>query len=442
MLLQPEPEAEKAEPAPQPKSEDPGKPVGAGAPVAPSEPATSSEAQPPAPAPDPEPAKSKREKASTAIDSARSNQDPEATPVVSPETGEIVAREAFKLLGTTVSPGTTRHLKWRANAGSGSLDESTPVLVVHGVSEGPVLCLTAAVHGDEINGIDIVRRIVHGLDAKELKGTVVGVPIVNLPGFQRGSRYLPDRRDLNRYFPGNPKGSLAARIAHSFFQNIVLGGCHILVDVHTGSFHRTNLPQLRADLRDQTVADMAHGLGEIAVLQSVGARGTLRRAATEAGVPALTVEAGEPLRLQPSEVAQGVKGIQSLMSHLGMTRERRLWRIPQPIYYDSRWLRVQRGGILFSKARLGDRVKVGDVLGAVIDPISNLSTDVVATQDGRVLGRALNQFVMPGFAAFHIGIESSQEQLVSEILPVIEPESTRDDEAETLEADRPERLTE
>lgn len=414
----------------------------AAAPETPVEEATSGESSEKAPEPAPSEsveseAEKKRESAAGAIESARGTLEEEEVLVLASE--EPTVRPPFELLGASVPPATIRHLGWKAESGYGVLDEPTPVLVVHGAEEGPVLCLTAAVHGDEINGIDVVRRIVHGLDPKELKGTVVGVPIVNLPGFRRGSRYLPDRRDLNRFFPGHPKGSLASRIAHSFFKNIIQDGCHILVDVHTGSFHRSNLPQLRADLRDSTVADMAHGFGEIAVLQSNGARGTLRRVATEKGIPAVTLETGEPLRLQPSEVAQAVKGIESLMSHLGMTKGRRLWRNPQPIYYDSRWVRSQRGGILFSKVKLGDSVRVGDVLGTVTDPLTNKSESIIAPHNGRILGRALNQFVMPGFAAFHMGIESSQEELVSE--SGTSSEISDEEQIEILEGDRPDRAS-
>ncbi|MGB0955948.1 MAG: succinylglutamate desuccinylase [Panacagrimonas sp.] len=343
----------------------------------------------------------------------------------------------FEILGTSVPVGTIRHMGWRANAGFGVLNEPTPVLVVHGNEPGPVLCLTAAVHGDELNGIDIVRRVIYGLDPKALKGTVVGVPIVNLQGFQRGSRYLPDRRDLNRSFPGDPNGSLASRIAHSFFEQIVRK-CNGLVDVHTGSFHRSNLSQLRADMRHETIANMTHGFGEIAVLQTIPAVGTLRQAATDAGIPTVTVEAGEPLRLQPGQVTRGVQGIESLLTHLGMTRGRLIWRIPQPIYYESTWVRAERGGILFSRAGLGDFVRQGEVLGTVTNPVTNARTDIVAPVSGRVLGRALNQFVMPGFAAYRLGIERSEEALASEV-PEADVESA-DETPETGGGELPERI--
>ncbi len=319
----------------------------------------------------------------------------------------------LKLLGAEIAPGQSRRLSWQARYGFGELDASTPVQVVHGRKPGLVMCLTAAVHGDELNGIEIVRRVMQGLDPEALTGSVIGVPIVNLPGFQRGSRYLPDRRDLNRYFPGDPRGSLAARIARDFFDHIIRH-CDHLVDLHTGSFARTNLPQLRADLRNPRIVEMTRGFGDIAVLHSQGGRGTLRRAANEAGIVSVTMEVGEPDRLQPDEVARGVKGIESLMGRLGMTPKKFVWREPQPVFYESRWVRVDRGGILFTNAELGDRVKVGDRLGTVTDPLSNVRTDVLAPHNGRVLGRALNQFVMPGFAAFRLGIQTTEEAVVEQ----------------------------
>ncbi|MEN8822085.1 MAG: succinylglutamate desuccinylase/aspartoacylase family protein, partial [Abyssibacter sp.] len=251
----------------------------------------------------------------------------QATPTESAP--EPVGVQPFALLGESVQPGTWRQLAWSASYHFGELGGATPVLVSHGAEPGPVLCLTGAVHGDELNGIEIIRRVVHSLDPKGLSGTVIGVPIVNLAGFQRNSRYLPDRRDLNRYFPGSPTGSLASRVAHSFFTQII-ERCDRLADLHTGSFHRTNLPQLRADLSKPAVVELSRGFGGIAVLQTQGAKGTLRRAAVDAGIPAVTLEAGEPLRLQPQQVDQGVRGIETLMHRLGMIDRHRNWPDPQP----------------------------------------------------------------------------------------------------------------
>ncbi|MGI9329999.1 MAG: succinylglutamate desuccinylase/aspartoacylase family protein [Gammaproteobacteria bacterium] len=318
---------------------------------------------------------------------------------------ERVPDGSLELLGQTVPPGETARLTWSASEVFEGITTATPVLVVNGKNAGPVLCLTAAIHGDELNGIEMVRRILHELEPDELSGAVIGVPIVNLQGFRRGSRYLPDRRDLNRYFPGNPEGSSAARIAHSLFEEIIRR-CDVLVDLHTGSFYRTNLPQLRADLRYRRVRDLTEGFGGMVVLHSEGTPGTLRRAATDAGIPAVTLEAGEPLRLQSSKVSEGVDGVFALLSATDMIRRVQLLRPPEPVFYESTWVRADYGGILFSVVRLGQLVDSGDVLGTITDPITNEQNLIYASKRGRVLGMALNQVVMPGFAAFRIGIET------------------------------------
>lgn len=315
------------------------------------------------------------------------------------------------MLGSEVAPGTSTRLSWSPSLSFEGIAVPTPVLVVNGANAGPVLCLTAAVHGDELNGIEIVRRVLYNLDAEKLSGTVVGVPIVNLQGFRRGSRYLPDRRDLNRFFPGDPRGSSAARIAHSFF-NEVIGHCSALVDLHTGSFYRTNLPQLRADLRDEDVLELSQGFDGTVVLQSEGALGTLRKAAVNMGIPAVTLEAGEPMRLQEKEVNHGVKTIQSLLGKMGMVKKSSFWGEPEPVYYQSAWVRADQGGILFSEVGLGERVKKNEILGTVTDPITNVRTEIVSPYRGRVLGMALNQVVMPGFAAFRIGIQANEEEVI------------------------------
>ncbi|MCI5102623.1 MAG: succinylglutamate desuccinylase/aspartoacylase family protein [Algiphilus sp.] len=312
--------------------------------------------------------------------------------------------QSFSILDGSIPPGETLQVPWYASDSFTGLAEPTPVLVAHGTKPGPVLCVTAAVHGDELNGIEMVRRLLYEVDASELRGTLIGVPIVNLFGFRQGSRYLPDRRDLNRHFPGHPQGSAASRIAYSLF-NHVIRRCSALVDLHTGSFHRTNLPQLRADLSDARIADLTRGFGATVVLNSEPPEGTLRQAATAAGVPTITVEAGEPMRFQPEEVKHGVRALRSLMSHMGMLDTNRLWSAPQPVYYESHWVRADDGGILTSEVGLGDTVREGEVLGSVTDPITNRRVHLTSPNDGRVIGMALNQAVIPGFAAYHIGVQ-------------------------------------
>ena len=311
------------------------------------------------------------------------------------------------LLDSEVLPGTATRLEWSPSVSFMGIAAPTAVLVVNGVESGPTLCLTAAVHGDELNGIEIVRRVMYNIDPQELSGAIIGIPIVNLEGFRAGSRYLSDRRDLNRYFPGNPAGSSASRIAYSFFQEVV-SHCDMLIDLHTGSFRRTNLPQLRADLTYPAVEKLSRKMGAIVVVQSTGARGSLRRAATERGVPAVTLEAGAPHELQKSAVEYGVKSVESALDGLGLVDRLRFWeRADEPVYYKSTWVRAREGGILISDVELGENVEEGELLGAVTDPITNQRHEIRSTYSGRVIGMALNQVMHPGFAAYHIGINAS-----------------------------------
>ena len=315
--------------------------------------------------------------------------------------------EPLRLLGAEVQPGSSQRLSWAATELFEGVPVSTPVLAVNGVTPGPTLCLTAAVHGDELNGIEMVRRVMHDIDPERLAGALIGVPIVNVQGFRRGSRYLPDRRDLNRYFPGNPSGSAAARIAHSFFTNVV-AHCDALVDLHTGSFERANLPQIRADLRNPDVVTLTLGFGSTVILHSKPGAGTLRHAATAAGIPTVTLEAGGPLQLELGEVNEGVKGIESLLTSLRMIKRVRFWGAPEPVYYRSSWVRADTGGILLSDVSLGSTVREGDLLGTITDPMNNARAEIRSPYSGRIIGMARNQVVMPGFAAFHVGIQTDE----------------------------------
>ena len=335
---------------------------------------------------------------------------PHDVPLAEAVTSAEGLAEPLRLLGAEIPPGTSMRLSWSATELFEGVPVSTPVLAINGALPGPSLCLTAAVHGDELNGVEMVRRVLHDINPDKLAGAIIGVPIVNVQGFRRGSRYLPDRRDLNRYFPGNPTGSAAARIAHSFFTNVV-AHCDALIDLHTGSFERANLPQIRADLRNPDVVTLTQGLGGMVILHSTPAVGTLRHAATQAGIPAVTLEAGGPSVLELNEVKHGVKGIETLITAIGMQRKLRLWSDPEPVYYRSSWVRADSGGILLADVGLGSTVTEGDLLGTITDPMSNARSEVRSPYSGRVIGMARNQIVMPGFAAFHVGIATVETPL-------------------------------
>lgn len=317
------------------------------------------------------------------------------------------------ILNEIVRPGELRTLSWSAGQSFSGRTVNPPVLVVRGRTQGPTLCLVAAVHGDELNGIEIVRRVLRSLDPMKVNGTVIGVPIVNIFGFTGNTRYLPDRRDLNRYFPGNPIGSAASRIAHRFFTQII-NHCNYLVDFHTGSFKRNNLPQLRADMNNLQIQEFVRHFGSTVVLHKPGHGKTLRAAATQSGIPTVAFELGQPGSLQEEYVESGIKTINTLIGNLGILNRLHLWFEPQPIYYSSHWVRANSGGILMSKVNIGAKVKTNELLGYIINSLTNEETKILSPIKGRVLGMALNQFMLPGYAAFHIGVSSDTSTMVGE----------------------------
>ena len=338
------------------------------------------------------------------------------------KSGELV------LLGSKVPRGTATRLAWSPQVSISGLSLPTPVLVINGEDPGPTLCLTGAIHGDELNGIEVVRRVMYDIKPRDLNGTLIGVPIVNLQGFQRGSRYLSDRRDLNRFFPGEKDGSLASRIAHSLFTEVIKH-CEYLIDLHTGSLRRTNLPQIRANMSNKKVAEFVEGFDKIAVVHHQGNPGMLRTAANDAGIIAITMELGESLRIQENQIDAGTHSVNSLLDNLNMYPRVLIWGDPRPTYFESIWVRVENGGILFSQMGLGDNVAVGDILGTVTDPITNQSEDLQSPISGQIIGMAVNQVVVPGFAAYHIGIKSNQEKMTK---------VTVEDGIETTSVDGPE----
>ena len=327
----------------------------------------------------------------------------------------------FQMLDRFILPGERQRLRWSLPDQLGRGELPSPVVVVHGAKPGPTLCLIAGIHGDEINGIEVVRRIAWEVDPRRLSGTLVAAPIVNVFGYTRISRYLPDRRDLNRHFPGSRHGSVASRVAHGFFTDIVRH-CDALVDFHTGSFQRTNLPQIRADLTRPEVLDFTRNFGDILVLHSPGTRGMLRVAAVEAGIPAVTFEVGAPQFLEAEYIKPAAESLRVLMRRMGMVASRESQRIadgvqaaaPAPTYFDSRWLRANGTGFLFSEVRLGQHVELGERLGHIIDPVNNTRVEIVSPFPATVLGMAQDQQVLAGYAVFHLGKRTSEQQAVLE----------------------------
>lgn len=335
-----------------------------------------------------------------AVEGAEADAErPEAEPEVEPEP----VWGALEILGEEVPPGSLGELSLSVSETYIGLTVDVPVVVIRGVAEGPTLCLTAGIHGDELNGIEVVRESVERLRPTDLVGTVIGIPIVNIHGFQTSSRYLPDRRDLNRFFPGNATGSSASRIARRIFREVIQK-CDALIDLHTGGSHRSNLPQVRGDLRDERILELARAFRAAAIVHNPGQEGTLRRAAHEVGIPAIVYEAGEPMRLQAQEIKRGVIGVRNILLYMKMVRGTPVSMGEQRTFFRTEWVRADRGGILVSEVRLGDTVREGEILGTITDPIRKETNVVLSPHRGQILGMAVAPVMIPGYAAFHIGI--------------------------------------
>ena len=279
-----------------------------------------------------------------------------------------------------------------------------PVHVIRGAKDGPRLFVSAAIHGDELNGTEIIRRLIKQPAIKRLRGTLVAVPIVNVYGVLNQSRYLPDRRDLNRSFPGSGKGSLAARLANLFMKEIV-GSCTHGIDLHTGAIHRSNLPQIRADLDDEETAILANAFGVPVLLNSNLRDGSLREAAAQQGIPMLLYEAGEALRFDEVSIRAGVKGVINVMRTLDMlpaSRARSKKRHEPFVARSNTWTRANVSGLFRKVSALGTRVKRGDVIGLIDDPFSGNEFEVSAMASGIIIGCAEIPLVHEGEALFNI----------------------------------------
>lgn len=310
---------------------------------------------------------------------------------------------SMQLLGREIPAGTSQRFPAVPDRTFEASYLNMPVFVARGAAPGPTLCITAGVHGDELNGVEIARRAFSGIDVKSLRGTVIALPAINAEGVRAGNRYLSDRRDLNRAFPGGEGGSVARLIAHRVFSEVLVY-CDALVDLHTASNDRSNLPQIRADISDPEIRALAVHFGAGIVIAGKGPDGSLRREAVKAGIPSIIYEAGAPHRFEQDEIMRGVRGIDSVMAYLDMNQSKEREIPDSRVYERSRWIRVRRdnGGFFFPVNGLGDTVRKGEVLGHIVDPFTDASYPVTASVDGEIIGVAFSRPVLPGYALYHI----------------------------------------
>lgn len=346
-------------------------------------------------------------------------------------------RQPITIGGVAVPPGQGRMIDLPLTDLSTHTPVTMPVQVVHGRSDGPRLFVCAALHGDEINGVEIIRRLLRLSALRRIRGTLIAVPIVNVLGFLSQSRYLPDRRDLNRSFPGSPRGSLAGRLARLFIDEIVSKSTHG-IDLHTGAIHRDNFPQVRGDLGNPETERLARAFGVPVVINTGHREGSLREAAARHAVPVIVYEAGEALRFEESCIRAGVKGIVRVMRTLDMLPpSRRRTGVAKPLVIrSSKWVRAPQSGLLRSAAALGKQVKEGEVLGAVADPFGENEMIVKSPTDGIIVGRTNLPLVHEGDALFHVARHEGT-QVVARSLDAFEPEADYESGVTAELADEP-----
>lgn len=303
-----------------------------------------------------------------------------------------------------------------------------PVQVIRGKRTGPSLFVCAAIHGDEINGVEIIRRLLALPKLNRLRGTLIAVPIVNVFGFLNHSRYLPDRRDLNRSFPGSEKGSLTARMADLFLREIVANATHG-IDLHTAALNRSNLPQIRTDMDNPDAARLAHAFGAPVVLNSVLRDGSLRQVAAERGIPLLVYEAGEALRFDEVAIRAGVRGVIEVMRALGMLTGKSRSKSRSEEARSSSWVRASSSGILRNTVTLGKYVRKDEPLGVVSDPFGGTEHEILAPARGIVIGSTNLPLVNEGDALFHLARFESPKAAAALVEEFQDTHAASEDEA-------------
>ncbi|MCE9680400.1 succinylglutamate desuccinylase/aspartoacylase family protein [Shewanella sp. AS1] len=329
----------------------------------------------------------------------------------------------LRIGGVEIFPGEQRQLELPVASLYTDTQVSIPVHVVRAKKEGPKVFICAAIHGDELNGIEMIRRLIQQ-QLKLLKGTLILVPMVNVYGVLNQSRYMPDRRDLNRCFPGSAKGSLAGRVAHTFLQSIVRH-CDYGIDLHTGAIHRSNLPQVRANLDDSETLALAQAFGVPVLLNANVRDGSLREAAVNNGARVLLYEAGQALRFDELSIQTGVRGILNVLSTLGMIRKRSHKRKVEPFIANrSDWTRAAASGFVCEFAKLGAYVEKGEVLAEINSPLGELIQQVTSNRAGIVIGKQNIPLVLEGDAMFHIAYFGSAADEVVEHIEIMNEQIT------------------
>ncbi|SEM71684.1 hypothetical protein SAMN04488012_10610 [Palleronia salina] len=339
-------------------------------------------------------------------------------------------REPFRIGDTEVAPGTSRTVDLPVSRLSDHTPVTMSVHVVHGRRPGPTLFVSAAVHGDEVIGVEIARRLLRQPQLGSLAGTLLVVPIVNTFGFLNNSRYMPDRRDLNRSFPGFETGSLAARLAHLFMTEVVARS-DFGIDLHSAAIHRTNMPQIRVSASSDETLARAEAFGAPVIVRAKLREGSLRAAARAEGCDILLYEAGEALRFDEFAARVGASGILRVMHRMGMIGSKGLGRrrAPSLACASSHWLRAPAGGLLRMFKEVGEGVEPGTLLAVVSDPFGEHEIEIEADTAAIVLGRATMPVVNEGDAVYHLApVKADPEARMARLTAEIEADPMFDED--------------
>jgi len=352
--------------------------------------------------------------------------------------------KSFHFEGTEIAPGTGKEVSLNLGDGPAGNTRSMPVYIIHGTRPGPVLALTAGIHGDELNGVSVAHHLIHGDDhiagtdddrisREELAGTVICVPVVNIEGMLLEQRGAPDNKDINRLFPGKKQGNQSQRIAYALFQSVVKRADY-LIDLHSAPHSRTNLPHVRANFDRKECMELARAFGTQIILHSKGPKGSLRRTATSEGTPTILLEAGTAHRFEMDAVHAGIEGVLNVMGHLGMIeREVRLPAV-RLLVRRSKWARAEAGGLLYSLVNAGDHVKKGQEIALVTDPLGEQTHSIESPRTGVIVGLALNPLIRAGDPIANIVLcsEGKWKRAQSE-LDADDPEEESVDDEESLD---------
>lgn len=317
----------------------------------------------------------------------------------------MAKKRVFRVAGQTVPAGETRDLRLKISEQFTGDPIAVPIRVMRAKKRGPIVFVSAAVHGDELNGMGVIHDIMYGPQLNLISGTLILVPVVNVFGFETLSRYMPDRRDLNRFFPGTKNGSLTSRVAYMLFEEIARHS-DFGIELHSAAQPRTNFPNVRGDLKNADVRRLAWAFGCELIIDGKGPDGSFRREATKAGCPTIILEAGEPLKIEQEAVEVGVRGVHNVLRELQMIEGEPVRPTYQVRITRSTWVRAEVGGILRFHVRPGDPVEEGQRIATNASVFGERQNVLRAPCDGIVLGMTTLPMVKPGEPVCHIAVPS------------------------------------